>query len=79
MSDKGALDVGTLALDERTGRVGRVMDHLGSHVQLRPPGGGLEWDADPGHVRPVTPKERLTARLAEVNAYSRNPYGKDAL
>lgn len=78
MSDKGALEVGTLALDEQTGRVGRVMDHLDSHVQLRPPGGGREWDADPEHVRPVTPQERLKARLTEVNAYSRNPYGKDA-
>ncbi|WP_125262049.1 hypothetical protein [Streptomyces alboflavus] len=33
--------------DEGTGRVGRVMGFEGPYVQLRPPEGGVEWDADP--------------------------------
>lgn len=36
--------VGTYAVDTRTGRVGRVMGHEGPYVQLRPYGGGREWD-----------------------------------
>ncbi|MEU4682341.1 hypothetical protein [Streptomyces xinghaiensis] len=70
MSDKGAPEVGTLTLDVKSGRVGRVMDHLGSRVQLRPPSGGIEWDARPEDLRPVDTSELLAARVAERNANS---------
>ena len=36
------------------------MGHEGPYVQLRPYGGGREWDADPGAVRGAT-----TAEMAE--------------
>ncbi|MQS06109.1 hypothetical protein [Streptomyces alkaliphilus] len=75
MSDKGAWEIGTFAMDTRFDRVGKVMGHIGPYVQLRPPRGGREWDADPGDLRRLEPRERLNARLAEVNAQSRNRLG----
>ncbi|MDV9178788.1 hypothetical protein R6V09_52790, partial [Streptomyces sp. W16] len=56
--------VGSVAVDTRTGRVGIVMGHEGPYVQLRPYGGGREWDADPAAVRDATPAERLSAATA---------------
>ncbi|MGW4027833.1 hypothetical protein ACWEFL_00715 [Streptomyces sp. NPDC004838] len=70
MSDETVPEVGTLALDAKTGRVGRVMGHVGTYVQLRRPGGGLEWEASPQDVRPVDGYARLRARVAERNANS---------
>ncbi|MFJ9904093.1 hypothetical protein ACIRVK_14525 [Streptomyces sp. NPDC101152] len=43
--------VGSHVVDTRTGKAGIVMGHEGPYVQLRPFGGGKEWDADPGAVR----------------------------
>jgi hypothetical protein len=41
----------------RPARVGEVMDTSetsdGTRVYLRPPGGGLEWEADPEALEPV--------------------------
>lgn len=62
---------GTVVVDEQQGRIGEVMDAVGRYLQLRPLGGGLEWDADPEHVRPATPDERLRAAVSAVNARSR--------
>lgn len=45
--------------------------HEGPYVQLRPLGGGREWDADPYTVRPLTHSETLHALVAEANARSR--------
>ncbi|WSV01345.1 hypothetical protein OG217_04110 [Streptomyces sp. NBC_01023] len=56
-------------------RVGIVMAHEGPWIQLRPLGGGREWDADPARVRPVGPAELLQARVAEANARSRSGLG----
>ncbi|WP_086800572.1 hypothetical protein [Streptomyces caniscabiei] len=58
---------------EDTGRrrVGRVMGFEGPYVQLRPIGGGREWDADPGKLRPLPLSEALRAGVAEANARSR--------
>ncbi|MER7153193.1 hypothetical protein [Streptomyces lydicus] len=72
MSDKKAPAVGTLTLDTRSGRVGRVMDFKWSHVQLRPPQGGIEWAARPEDLRPLNPRDDLSARVAELNAHSRS-------
>lgn len=63
--------VGTYAVDTRTGEVGRVMGHVGPYVQLRPVGGGREWDCTPDAVRTATTMERLRAAAAYENARSR--------
>ncbi|MGW0335851.1 hypothetical protein ACWD0J_28985 [Streptomyces sp. NPDC003011] len=63
--------VGSYAVDTRTGRVGIVMGHEGPYVQLRPYGGGREWDAEPDAVRRATTAERLSAATAYANARSR--------
>ncbi|MFJ8752762.1 hypothetical protein ACIREO_26005 [Streptomyces sp. NPDC102441] len=47
------------------------MGHEGPYLQLRPLGGGREWDADPARLRPLGPTELLSARVAEANARSR--------
>ncbi|MER7048828.1 hypothetical protein [Streptomyces jumonjinensis] len=70
MTNNSALEVGTLALDSVTRRIGTVMGHVGPYVQLRPPGGGLEWDASPENVQPADASDRLRKRLAERNANS---------
>ncbi|MFF7351399.1 MULTISPECIES: hypothetical protein [Streptomyces] len=63
--------VGSHVMDTRTDRVGIVMGHEGPYVQLRPYGGGREWDAEPGALRTATPAERLSAATAHANARSR--------
>lgn len=62
---------GTTVRDTAHSRIGVVMGHEGSHLRLRPLSGGREWNADPGHVQPLTPAELLRARVAEANARSR--------
>ncbi|MET8639485.1 hypothetical protein ACWEQ2_34560 [Streptomyces sp. NPDC004096] len=63
--------IGSYAVDVRTGRVGVVMGHEGPYVQLRPYGGGKEWDVEPEAVRSATQAERLRAATAYANARSR--------
>ncbi|POX53212.1 hypothetical protein [Streptomyces sp. Ru72] len=63
--------IGSYAVDTRSGRVGIVMGHEGPYVQLRPYGGGKEWDVEPEAVRPATQAERLRAATAYANARSR--------
>ncbi|MGW3728716.1 hypothetical protein [Streptomyces sp. NPDC000851] len=63
--------VGSYVVDTRTGRLGVVMGHEGPYVQVRPYGGGREWDADPGALRHATAAERLSAATAYANARSR--------
>jgi hypothetical protein len=65
-------DVGTLAYDSRSGRVGRVMAMLAGQVMLRPPAGGLEWEVAPGDLRPASRTEELRSRVAELNAAKRS-------
>ncbi|MER5399520.1 hypothetical protein [Streptomyces sp. NPDC002599] len=62
---------GSCAVDTRTGRIGVVMGHEGPYVQLRPLGGGREWDCVPEAVRQATAAERIGAATAYVNARSR--------
>lgn len=59
--------VGAVAVDGRNGKVGVVMGHVGPYVQLRPPRGGREWDVPPEDVRPPTPDEELSAKVAVAN------------
>lgn len=63
--------IGSYVVDTRNGRIGIVMGHEGPYVQLRPFGGGKEWDAEPGVVRTASPAERLRAATAYANARSR--------
>ncbi|PZT75721.1 MULTISPECIES: hypothetical protein [unclassified Streptomyces] len=58
---------GSFAVDGRDGRVGRVMGHVGPSVQLRPPGGGTEWDCPLELLKVAQPADVLRARLSEVN------------
>ncbi|WP_409000351.1 hypothetical protein [Streptomyces europaeiscabiei] len=64
----------TVVVDECTAR-GEVMGCEGPYVQLRPLGGGREWDADPARVRPASAEERLRAAVAAANARSRRAPG----
>ncbi|GAA3372733.1 hypothetical protein GCM10020367_29100 [Streptomyces sannanensis] len=61
---------GSYAVDARDGRVGQVMGHVGTYVQLRPLGGGREWDCPPEAVRPAPPGVVLRARVRELNRNS---------
>ncbi|NUP19056.1 MAG: hypothetical protein HOZ81_23785 [Streptomyces sp.] len=63
--------IGSYVVDTRSGRIGVVMGHEGPYVQLRPYGGGKEWDAEPGSVRRASQAERLRAATAYANARSR--------
>ncbi len=69
--DPGGLTIsphtGALLVDRRNGKVGVVMGHVGPYVQLRPPRGGREWDVPPEDVRPPTPTEELSAKVAVAN------------
>ena len=47
------------------------MGHEGPYVQLRPFGGGREWDCAPEDARRATLAERLSAATAYANARSR--------
>lgn len=65
--------VGRLMVDTgRDGRIGEFRGVAGPYWSLRPLGGGLEWEAEPGLVRPATPIERLRAENARCNARSRS-------
>ncbi|MGW0699485.1 hypothetical protein ACWD0A_09155 [Streptomyces sp. NPDC002867] len=66
-------ELGAYAVDARDGRVGVVMGWVGTYVQLRPPGGGREWDCPPGDVRPAPPADVVRARVRERNAEGRLP------
>ncbi|MFJ9380661.1 hypothetical protein [Streptomyces sp. NPDC101455] len=64
-------EIGELVYDVATGRVGQAMGHEGPYWQLRPVGGGREWDAL-GPIRHPTDAERLSAGVAVANARSRS-------
>ncbi|KRV48676.1 hypothetical protein AQ490_24080 [Wenjunlia vitaminophila] len=59
---------GALVYDPVTDRMGEYQSESGPYVLLRPVGGGREWEADPGRIRPATPEERLSAELRAVNS-----------
>ncbi|QKW10723.1 hypothetical protein HUT18_08175 [Streptomyces sp. NA04227] len=64
------MPVGSYAVDTRTGQLGKVMGHEGPYVQLRPVGGGREWDCRPEAVRRATSdeRERAAGRAARSEA-----------
>ncbi|MFD3873729.1 hypothetical protein [Streptomyces sp. NPDC058623] len=62
---------GTLVVDTaQGGRVGEFRGVAGPYWALRPVRGGAEWEAEPRHVRPAEPMERLRAENARRNARS---------
>ncbi|MGJ5737109.1 MULTISPECIES: hypothetical protein [Streptomyces] len=62
---------GALVIDMKTDKIGYVMGCAGPYLQLRPPGGGREWDADPDAIRQATDTEVLRARVTEMNRAER--------
>ncbi|MEU8978492.1 hypothetical protein [Streptomyces sp. NPDC048309] len=64
---------GDLVYDEGTHKIGEAVDHVGPHWQLKPLGGGREWDAH-GPLRPPTQAERLASGVALANARSRGEW-----
>ncbi|MFF9036721.1 hypothetical protein ACF090_14760 [Streptomyces sp. NPDC014892] len=65
------MSVGDTVRDVVSGRVGKVMGFVGPYVQLRPIGGGREWDARRERLRPVSGSEALSEGVARSNARSR--------
>jgi hypothetical protein len=66
-------EIGALVVDTKANKLGRVMGRLGIYVQLRAPGGGREWDADPAHLRLADEAERRRARVMEGSLVRRVP------
>ncbi|MGW1609235.1 hypothetical protein ACWCQZ_07475 [Streptomyces sp. NPDC002285] len=64
--------IGELAKDSARARTGIVMGEVGGRVQIRPIGGGKEWEALPHNVKPPSAREELSARLAIKNGNSRD-------
>lgn len=68
---------GTVARDRITKRVGEVMGCEGGRIQLRPLGGGVEWDVRHEDLEVIDQAEALSARLAATNARSRAGRGAE--
>lgn len=67
------MNIGAYVVDSRDGRIGQVMAKEGPCVQLRPPGGGREWDCPPELLAPAPPGEVLRARVRALNREGRLP------
>ncbi|MFI1536589.1 hypothetical protein [Streptomyces anandii] len=65
--------IGAYAVDVRDGRIGEVMGREGRYVQLRPVGGGREWDFPPGELGDAAPGEVLRERVRRLNREARLP------
>lgn len=61
----------TYLVDTRSSKIGQVMGRDGSHLLLRPVGGGREWTCPPGATRDPTAAEKLHAGVKAANARSR--------
>ncbi|WP_316729119.1 hypothetical protein [Streptomyces sp. 11x1] len=70
--------IGDLVYDEVSHRIGEVMGQTGPYWQLRPVGGGREWDAR-ATLRPATAAEKLSAGVALANAQSRGKVAVSAV
>ncbi|WP_327695733.1 MULTISPECIES: hypothetical protein [unclassified Streptomyces] len=67
-------NLGDIVEDADTGRIGKVMGFEGPYVQVRPVGGGREWDARPENLRTVTDADALSSAVAVANARSRGEW-----
>lgn len=54
---------GTFVVDTRESRIAQVIGGAGQRVQLRRPGGGLEWEVPASVLRLATREERQAAGL----------------
>ena len=57
--------------DCRRNVLGRVMGHTGPYFQLRPLGGGREWDVSPEFIEKADPHEVLRAKTQVENRRAR--------
>ncbi|SNC69065.1 hypothetical protein SAMN06272741_2906 [Streptomyces sp. 2114.4] len=64
-------DIGQIVHDTATGKVGEFRGFLGGRWMLRPPGGGVEWEANPEAVESAGTSEHVRALAAEHNARCR--------
>ncbi|MFJ2771803.1 hypothetical protein [Streptomyces sp. NPDC087300] len=71
--DPDVPETGTFAVDYRDGSVGQVMGCEGGLVQLRPIGGGREWDCPPESVAEAPAGDVLRERVRQVNRAGRLP------
>lgn len=71
MNTKQALSVGDLVVNERSGSVMVFMGEYAGRVHLRPVGGGREITLNLAQVRPASPAEALSARVAAADRRSR--------
>lgn len=55
---------GAYVVDTRSARLAQVMGNVGPRVQVRPPGGGKEWEAPAHTLRLATREEREAAGLS---------------
>lgn len=62
-----APEAGAVLYDMELEKVGEYRAKAGPYLLLRPLGGGREWEADPGDVRPATPAEELSAKVRAAN------------
>ncbi|GGV69533.1 MULTISPECIES: hypothetical protein [Streptomyces] len=65
--------VGAYVVDVRDGRIGQVMGREGGYVQLRPVGGGREWDCPPERLGEAAPRDVLRERVRRLNREARLP------
>ncbi|MFC3350040.1 hypothetical protein ACFOOM_21955 [Streptomyces echinoruber] len=63
--------IGDLAKDTVRNKVGVLMGEAGGRLLMRPPGGGREWEVDPGDIGPVTALEEMRARNSARNRMTR--------
>ncbi|MGW5045516.1 hypothetical protein [Streptomyces griseoluteus] len=75
MGDEEGPVLGSYALDVRDGRVGEVMGRVGGRVQLRPLGGGREWEVPPEHLGEADPVDVLRERVRLLNRDARRRVG----
>ncbi|MGW2207892.1 hypothetical protein [Streptomyces sp. NPDC001781] len=75
MGDEEGPALGAYALDVRDGRLGEVMGRVGGRVQLRPLGGGREWDVPPEHLGEAAPADVLRERVRLLNREARRRVG----
>ncbi|MEH6376195.1 hypothetical protein V7793_17980 [Streptomyces sp. KLMMK] len=54
--------VGAYVVDTREGRIAQVIGHRGPQVQVRTPGGGLEWEVPASALRLAMSQEREAFR-----------------
>lgn len=63
--------VGEVVKDAARDCLGEVKGHEGPYYQLRPIGGGREWEVRPENIRQATSIEVLSAKTDAVNRRSR--------